>query len=78
MNGLIKQWGFSQDTVNVHNITLPISYTNKNYIIQGMAETLTYYTDANTVGNAISENQIRLDSSQPNFKPRMYWLTIGY
>ena len=78
MNGLIRQWGFSQDIDNVHNITLPISYTNTNYIIQGMAETSGYYADANTVGNAVSENQIRLDSSQTNFKPRMYWLTIGY
>ena len=77
-NGLIRQWGFSQDIDNVHNITLPISYTNTNYIIQGMAETSGYYADANTVGNAVSENQIRLDSSQTNFKPRMYWLTIGY
>lgn len=32
-DGLLIQWGISPGTLGVHNITLPISFSNSDYII---------------------------------------------
>ena len=77
-NGLIRQWGIDKTYANVHEITLPLSYSNTDYVIMAMGLATSEYANANVLGYAVSANKIKLDTSQPSWKPYMYWFTIGY
>ena len=77
-NGLIRQWGIDKTYGNVHEITLPLSYSNTDYVIMAMGLATSEYANANVLGYAVSANKIKLDTSQPSWKPYMYWFTIGY